>query len=207
MNFIRIHKKYLITSGIIWVACFVIFLLAYMFIVRPQKISKRLIESKLAEKKQVYEFAIRAAKKETKIRLNEQIESLQNRINDFVVDFEDSANLTFDLSQIAEEKKVASFGSKVKSNRGITRNNDEYKYIHENQINISFTGDWNQFATFLNTLERRRPVIFVDKFTIARVGQDDSVFSVNLNVAAFIRKQQDSKTVDKDPVQVYGKKI
>ena len=207
MNFIKVPKKYLIASGVIWAAYFVIFLLAYMFIVRPQKNSKRLVESRLAEKQQVYESALRAEQEETKIRLNEQIESLQNRLKDFVAEFEDSANLTFDLSQIAEEKKVASFGSKVKSNRGITRNKDEYKYIHENQINISFTGDWNQFATFLNTLERYRPIIFVDKFTIARSGQDESVFRVNLNVAAFVRKQQDSKTADKDPAQVYGKKI
>lgn len=207
MNCIKVHKKYLIASGVIWAAYFVIFLLAYMFIVRPQKNSKRLVESRLAEKQQVYESALKAEQEETKIRLNEQIESLQNRLKDFVAEFEDSASLTFDLSQIAEEKKVASFGSKVKSNRGITRDKDEYKYILENQINISFTGDWNQFATFLNTLERHRPVIFVDKFTIARVGQDDSVFRVNLNVAAFVRKQQDDETADKNTEQVYGKKI
>ena len=207
MNFIKIPKKYLIASGVIWAVYFVIFLLAYMFIVRPQKNSKRLVESRLAEKQQVYESALRAEQEETKIRLNEQIESLQNRLKDFVAEFEDSANLTFDLSQIAEEKKVASFSSKVKSNRGITRNKDEYKYIHENQINISFTGDWNQFATFLNSLERRRPVIFVDKFTIARVGQDESVFRVNLNVTAFVRKQQGDETAKKYTGQVYGKKI
>jgi hypothetical protein len=47
----------------------------------------------------------------------------------------------------------------------------------------------------------------VDKFTIARAGQDDSVFRVNLNVAAFVRKQQDSETSDKNTGQVYGKKI
>ena len=207
MNFIKVPKKYLIASGVIWAAYFVLFLVAYMFIVRPQKNAKRLVENRLAEKQQVYESSLRAAQEETKIRLNEQIESLQNRLKDFIVEFEDSANLTFDLSQIAEEKKVASFGSKVKSNRGITRNKDEYKYIHENQINISFTGDWNQFATFLNTLERHRPVIFVDKFTIARSGQDESVFRVNLNVAAFVRKQQDGETADKNTEQVYGKKI
>jgi Tfp pilus assembly protein PilO len=207
MTFIKTHKKYLLTSAIIWAACFVIFLLAYMINVRPQKNSKKLIESKLAEKKQVYESALRAAKEETKIRLNEQIESLQSRLKDFVADFEDSVNLTFDLSQIADEKKVTSFGSKVKSNRGLTMKKDEYNYIRENQINISFTGDFNQFATFLNTLERHRPVIFVDKFTLTRSARDESVYLVNLSVVAFVRKQQDGKTADKTTAQVYGKKI
>jgi Tfp pilus assembly protein PilO len=207
MNFIKVHKKYLLTSGVIWVACFVIFLLAYMIIVRPQKNSKKLVENKLAEKKQVYQSALRAAHEDTKIRLNEQIELLQNRLKDFVADFEDSVNLTFDLSQIADEEKVASFGSKVKSNRGLTMQKDEYKYIRENQINISFSGDFNQFATFLNTLERHRPVIFVDKFTLTRSARDESVYLANLSVIAFVRKQQDSKTADKTTAQAYGKKI
>ena len=207
MNFIKVHKKYLITSGVIWAACLVLFLLAYMFIVRPQKNSKKLVETKLAEKKQVYDSAIRAAKEETKIRLNEQIESLRSRLQDFVADFEDSVNLTFDLSQIAEENKVASFGSKVKSNRGIAKKKDSKKYIQENQINISFNGNFNQFATFLNTLERHRPVIFVDKFIITRSARDESVFLVNLNVISFVRKQQEIKTADNNTAQVYGKKI
>ena len=207
MNFIKVHKKYLITSGVIWAACLVLFLLAYMFIVRPQKNSKKLVETKLAEKKQVYDSAIRAAKEETKIRLNEQIESLRSRLQDFVADFEDSVNLTFDLSQIAEEKKVASFGSKVKSNRGIAKKKDSNKYIQENQINISFNGNFNQFATFLNALERHRPVIFVDKFTLTRSARDESVFLVNLSVISFVRKQQEVKTADNNTAQVYGKKI
>jgi len=206
MTFIKIHKKYLLTSGVIWAACFVIFLLAYMLFVRPQKNSRKLIESKLTEKKQVYESALRAAQEETKIRLNEQIESLQNRLKDFVVDFEDSANLTFDLSQIAEEKKIASFGSKVKNDHGLTTTAD-YKYIRENHINISFIGDFNQFATFLNTLERYRPVIFVDKFTITRSGREGSVYQISLNVTSFVRKQQDSETAGKSTAKVYGRKI
>jgi len=206
MTFIKTHKKYLLASGIIWTACFVIFMLAYMLILRPQKNSGKLIEEKLAEKKKVYKSALKAAREETRIQLKEQIENLQNRLEDFVVDFEDSANLTFDLSQIAEEKKIASFGSKVKNNRGLTTNVD-YKYITENHINISFIGNFNQFATFLNTLERHRPVIFVDKFTITCSGREDSGYQISLNVTAFVKKQQDSKTADEDPTQVYGKKI
>ena len=213
MSFIKTHKKYLTTAGLIWAACFVVFLLAYMLVLGPQKNYKNHIENELDEKKQVYESALRAARKETKIRLNEQIERLRSRLKDFVIDFEDSGNLTFDISQIANEKKVASFSSKVKKSRGLSTKTD-YKYIYENQIVISFIGDFNQFATFLNALERHRPVIFVDKFAITRSGQDNSVYKVSLNVAALVKKQQDEgplsqdgKTTDKRPAQVYGTKI
>lgn len=213
MTFIKTHKKYLTTAGLIWAACFVMFLLAYMLVLGPQKNYKKRIENKLLQRKQVYESALRVAQKETKIRLNEQIERLQSRLKDFVIDFEDSGNLTFDISQIANEKKVASFSSKVKKSGGLSTIPD-YKYIYENHIVVSFIGGFNQFATFLNALERHRPVIFVDKFTITRSGQDNSVYQVSLNVAALVKKQQskgplseDDKTADKRQAQVYGTKI
>ncbi len=192
MTFIKTHRKYLTTAGLIWTACFAVFLLAYILVLGPQKKHERRIENELAERKQVYESALRAAQKETKIRLNEEIERLQSRLKDFVIDFEDSTNLTFDISQIANEKKVASFSSKVKKSRGLSTKTDS-KYIYENQIVISFIGDFNQFATFLNALERHRPVIFVDKFSVTRSGQEDSVYKVSLNVAALVKKQQDGK--------------
>ncbi len=197
MTFIKTHRKYLTTAGLIWTACFAVFLLAYILVLGPQKKHERRIENELAERKQVYESALRAAQKETKIRLNEEIERLQSRLKDFVIDFEDSTNLTFDISQIANEKKVASFSSKVKKSRGLSTITDS-KYIYENQIVISFIGDFNQFATFLNALERHRPVIFVDKFSITRSGQEDSVYKVSLNVAALVKKQQDGRSQKSD---------
>jgi Tfp pilus assembly protein PilO len=193
MSFMKTHKKYLTTAGLIWAACFAVFLLAYILVLGPQKKHERRIENELAGRKQVYESALRAAQKETKIRLNEEIERLRSRLKDFVIDFEDSTNLTFDISQIANEKKVASFSSKVKKSRGLSTITD-YKYIYENQIVISFIGDFNQFATFLNALERHRPVIFVDKFSITRSGQEDSVYKVSLNVAALVKKQRDGRS-------------
>ena len=206
MSFKKTHKKYLMTAGIIWAACFIVFLLAYMLVLGPQKNLEKSLENKLAERKQAYESALRAAQEETKIRLNEQIERLQSRLQDFVIDFEDSANLTFDISQIANEKNVASFSIKSKDSLGLSTI-PECKYICENHIVISFIGGFNQFVTFLNALERHRPVLFVDKFTITRSGQDDSDFQVSLNVAAFVKKQQDGKIVDKGSMKLYGKKI
>lgn len=205
--------QYLKTAGIIWAASFVVFLLAFILILRPQKNSRRRIENELAEKKRVYESAMTATKKETKDRLNEQIENLRTRMKDFIIDFEDSANLTFEISQIANEKNVASFSIKGKESSARAEQIN-YKYINENHIIISFIGEFSQFATFLNALERHRPVLLVDKFTVSRSGNDDSAFRVSLDVSAFVRKQQseklisqENKTTDKRLNDVYGMKI
>ena len=139
----------------------------------------------------MYESALKTTQEETKIKLNEQVERLRNRLGDFVIDFEDSADLTFDISQIASEKKVAYFSIQSKDNRDFTAipNCD---YLYENRIDIGFSSGFNQFATFLNALEKHRPVLFVNGFTIGISPHDDSSYQVSLKTVVLVRKPQDA---------------
>ena len=183
-----IYKKYFTKAALIWAGCFILFFLIYILTLAPQGKNKKWVEKQLDEKKQMYSLAQKAAQEETKIQLNEQVESLQKKWKDFVVEFEDLANLTFDISQIANEKRLTSFSIKGKETRSIP----DGEYLSENHFNISFTGSFNQFAAFLNALERYRPVIFVDRFKITHSRQDDLGHKVNMDVAVLVQKQQDS---------------
>ena len=206
MSFIKIHKNYLMVAGAIWAASFAASLLAYLLVLVPQKDYIEHIENKLTEQKQVFESAQRAAREETRVQASEHIERLQSRLKDFVIDFEDSANLTFDISQIANDEKVSSFSIKTKDSRGLSTLPD-CSYICENHIEISFTGGFKQFATFLNALERHRPVLFIDKFTITHSRLEDAGYRVGLDVTFLVGKPQEGKTAGKRPAQIYGKKI
>jgi len=206
MSFIKTHKNYLMVAGAIWAASLAVFLLAYFLVIKPQKDYIRRTENKLADKKQALESAKRAGRDEIKTQLNEQIERLEDRLRDFVIDFEDSANLTFDISQVANDQKVSSFSIKTKGNRGLSEIPD-CSYILEGYLEISFAGDFQQFATFLNALERHRPVIFIDKFTLIHSRQEDAEYQVGMDVAFLVGKPEEGKTAGKQPVQIYGKKI
>jgi hypothetical protein len=163
-----------------------------MLVRAPQKKSKNRIERRLAEKKQIYDSVLEIAQEETKLKLNEQIWHLRNELKDFVIDFEDSANLTFDIGQIANDKKVGSFSIKTKDNAGGSAVAD-CNYIYEDNIDVSFTAaDFNQFAGFLNAMERHRPVVFVDKFEITRSDRDDSGHQVSMRLSVFVKKRRDS---------------
>ncbi len=198
MAFIETHKKYLTKAAVAWAVCFVMFLLAYMAVLRPQSINKKRLDGILTEKKESHEAAQTAAQESTKTQLHEQIRQLQERLRDFVIDFEDSANLTFDIGQIASEKKVGSFSVKSKDRRaGSTV--PESGSIGENHMDISFIAGFHQFATFVNSLERHRPILFVNEFTIARSNKSGSSYEVTLDVAAFVKKQQETQTADKTP--------
>jgi Tfp pilus assembly protein PilO len=189
------YSRYFKTVGSVWGGCLVVLVLAYMLLIGPQKKLRQQAERELAEKKQMYHSVIKAAQEETKTQLNEQIEELRSRLKDFVTDFEDSATLTFDISQIANDKQVESFRIKNKdSRRGSGRGSaaSERKYIDENRLVASFSADFNQFATFLNALERHQPVVFVDKFTITRSKDNDSAHKVSMDLAFFVKKRQES---------------
>jgi inactivated superfamily I helicase len=193
MDFIKTYRKYLIAAASIWAAYFVLFLLIYIFALRPQKETRHRIENWLIEKKQIHESALKASQNETRIRLNEQITRLRDRLKDFVIDYEDAANLTFDISKIADDKNVDSLSIKSNDKTKVTEI-PNCNYIGESHIDIDFIAGFNQFAAFLNALERNRPVLFVDEFTITNSRQIESGYRVNLKVAVYVKKPQADKT-------------
>jgi Tfp pilus assembly protein PilO len=206
MAFIQTYKKYLTRTAIVWAACLALFALAYIFVLGPQIDSIKRIENEITKKKQQYEMAQLAAREQTKAKLNEEIEGMRDILRDFVVDLEDSANLTFDIGQIANEEKVSSFSIKSKDKRGLLEIPD-CNSICESHVDIDFVAGFSQFATFVNALERHRPVLFVHEFAIARSTRDGLAYQVSLDVAAFVKKQQNKEVADRSSVSTTGSKI
>jgi hypothetical protein len=198
MAFIKTYKRYFKTAALIWAACLVLFSLVYILVLRSQKDNRERLENRIAEKKQLHESALRASQTETKIHLNEEIGRLRDRLSDFVIDFDNSADLTFDISKIANDKNVASLS--IKGNEKMISELPNCEYIGEGHIDIGFNAGFNQFATFLNALERHRPVLFVDQFTITNSRRDDLGYQVNLKVSVFVKKTE----VGKDGVSGSG---
>lgn len=185
----KIYRKYFTMVALIWAACFTVFVFAYMLFLSPQNSTIGQIDSKLAERKQRHDSIVQAGQEENRKRMRDEIERLRSKLKEFVIDSTDSAELTFDISQIASEKKVSAFSIKGKGTTSMAQIGD-CKYISEGRTEISFVGWFNQFATFLNALERHKPVIFVDNFTISRARQDETGYQVTMNVAMFVRQQQ-----------------
>ena len=206
MAFFNHYRKYLLASGVIWAACLMLSILAYFMVLGPQIQARKRLESEFAEKKQTYEFAQNAAKEETKKRLRRQIEELQNKLGLFVINFKDSTNLSFDISQIAGEKKVTSLTVENKKSNSVNPTVSDPNTILESHISVSFISGFQQFATFLNALERNKPVLFVKEFTVALSNRNDSAYQVKLDVTAFVRKQQVSRETKTSEERVVGAK-
>ncbi len=206
MDIFKNNKKYLKILAVIWIVTLVLSVLAYMFAIGPQNRSRKNLESKLAEQKQLCELAQKAAQEETRIRLTEQVDNLRDRLKTFIIDFEDAANLTFDISRIAQEKNVVSLNVEHKSNR-VAPEEDNSKNISERHIDVSFTTGFNQFAAFLNAIERHQPVLFVNQLTLIRSNQGKSSYQIKMDVAALVKKQKEDNTTAKASRQMPEEKL
>ena len=202
-----VYKKYLTITAIAWAVCLVLFVAAYMILLKPQIDSKRHLGKKLTERKLEYEAAHKAAEEQTRIELNEQIAQLRERLNDFVIDFENAGDLKFDITQIAREKEVASLsvgsGKKAKTS---SKPASDANSIDESHIDISFISGFNQFASFVNSLERHRPVILVHEFKLDRSNQDKSAYQITLDVRALVKKQPETEIAGLSSTQLYSAK-
>jgi hypothetical protein len=186
-----IYKKYLTTVALIWAGSFVLLVLIYMLALAPQVKSKKVIKSQLNEKRQQYENALQATQEQTKKQLKEQIQKLQQDLDNFALPSEASADLIFDISQIAGENNVTSFSIKTSSGRK-SEEIPNCEQIGEYLIEADFESGFNQFASLLNTLERHRPVIFVNTFSILRSEDDQQRNQVKMKLAVFVKKRRDS---------------
>lgn len=190
-----IYRKYFKAGVFIWAACFIVFLLFYLLVLIPQEKLRARVEERFIETKSIAEAAREAAKEERKIKLNNQVENFDKELRNFVTEQEATANLIFDISQISSDIKLGSFSITATGSEGIIKI-DNCDYIFAKHIDITFVASFNQFAAFLNALERCRPAIFIDTFSISRSRQSASGHEVDMKLAVLVGKDMGAVEVD-----------
>ena len=187
-----IYKKYISRVSLSWGGCLVLFLAVQMLVLGPQGRKRAELERQLMSKRQMYEAAMTGAREETRSKWNEQIEELENRLHGLAIESEESANLTFDISQLAKDKQAHSFSIRGKDG-GFESQTPFSECIGENRMNVDFAAGFRQFATLLNALERNQPVVFVDKFKMERSKKGESRHPVNMELSVFVLKESGSE--------------
>ena len=186
----RTYKKYILTMSVVWAASLLLFVLAYFLVISPQLQVKAQLVREVVEKQQKYDAAVNAAQEDNKKKLADEVEGLKSKLGDYAVEYQESANLTFDISRIAADKQVGSFNVKTTEQpKDAGKDKSGPKYLQENHIGITFASNFGQFASFLNALERHRPVIFVDKFKVSRGAQGETVHEVNMDLSILVKKR------------------
>jgi hypothetical protein len=183
----KARNRYLMILALAWGPCLLAGAASYAVVLRPQLDHRRELEALVASSKERYSRAIEAAKEKDQSRLAGQVESLRNRIGDFVVPLADTPDLAFKIGTLADEAKLTSFGMRP-ANRAGSEAGPDFEHVAEKHLGMTFSGEFRRFAAFLNTLERRRPVLFVETFAISRPMDKDAEPQANMEVAVLVEK-------------------
>ena len=183
--------KYIKLAALIWSCCFIVFLLVFLLVLSPLNRHRTQVESEFKKVKSDADSALLASEEETKIRLNEQIQDLNDTLGNFVIESENTSNLIYQISSISNEIELKAFQITPTGQNISTF--DNCKYISGQLYQVGFIASFNQFATFLNALERYRPVIFIDTFLITRSRQGENSHTVDMQLAILVLKNEKAK--------------
>lgn len=183
--------KYIKLAALIWSCCFIVFLLVFLLVLSPLNRHGTQVESEFKKVKSDADSALLASEEETKIRLNEQIQDLNDTLGNFVIESENTSNLIYQISGISNEIELKAFQI-TPTGQNISAF-DNCKYISGQLYHVGFIASFNQFATFLNALERYRPVIFIDTFSITRSRQGENSHTVDMQLAILVLKNEKAK--------------
>jgi hypothetical protein len=176
--------------AIVWGVTVALTVAAYNFVIVPQVQAKQSLKKQLVDKKHLYEFAQDMSDDKKRQELVDDMEKLRSELSKYVVGFENSSNLTFDISRIANEKKVSSFSIRA-GDYSKSKTIGTSKDLYENHVKIKFNAGFSQFAAMLNALERHRPVFFIEDFKINRAaGNNTNDNSVEMNISFLMKKSQ-----------------
>ncbi len=183
--------KYIKLAALVWSGCFVVFLLVYILVLFPLNRRRTYIETEFRKVKTNADAAMLASQEQTKIRLNEQIKELKENLGNFVIEPGNTSNLTYQISGISNNIGLNAF-QVTPSGQDITTF-DNCKYISGQLYHVGFTASFNQFAEFLNALERYKPVIFIDTFSITRSRDGKTNHIVDMQLAILVAKNDKAK--------------
>lgn len=180
--------KYLKGMVIVWSCCLVVYLIIFLLVLLPQSKLRTSKENDYRKIKSNADEAFLASQVQTKSRLNEHIEKLNETLGDFVISPGSISNLTYEISGLSNEIGLNAF--QVAPTGQSLAALDDCKYVSGQLYQVSFTSSFNKFATFVNALERYKPFIFVDTFSITKSRFDDLNHDVKMQLAILVEKDE-----------------
>ena len=185
------NSKLIKKIALAWTGLLVLFVAGYLMTISPQRKTILDFAGKLEEAEKNYKLAIESSDQKYRNDLIRKTRELEDKLNAFAIGFEDSANLTFDVSQLASSNKANLTniqGQRIDHNEQL----HGCERITEGTIKLNLSSSFPQFAKFLNDLERNNPVIFIDSFSISRNQEDVMQNDVEMNLKYLVTKEDKS---------------
>jgi hypothetical protein len=190
---ILVDRKNLIIAGLVWGVSLVVFIPAYLFVIKNQEEQLTSLKNEIILLQVDSDQARIATSDSAKENLNKEIENLKMKLGNFVIDANNIQDLaSIDIINMARNIGLEEFHIDPWKGVDVAAFND-CKYVFGQTMIVSFSSSFTGFAKFINMLERYKTTIFVDSFSITRSSDEKAKHKINMNLAVLIAKQKTVK--------------
>ena len=189
------NKKFIIRIALIFLIGLLPSILGYFLIINPKRTSLKIIQDQIKNENKRLNCTLAVADEVRQNQFKQEWQQLQEQISKFVINLGQTNNLSLQISRIANKTGLYMFASQTKNERFFNEI-PNCEIIGESYIDISFRGSFPQFATFLNALERYKPVIYVDKFVVSQTDKGITCNKVEMTLSMLVR--EGTENISKD---------
>ncbi|HOK65736.1 MAG TPA: GspMb/PilO family protein [Anaerohalosphaeraceae bacterium] len=179
-------RKYWIYVACVWGPWLLLAASFYTLVLTPQTERLKAVHQDLTVSSDRVSVARLASQPDTQQRQQELLNELQQRIDDFLVPSGKQDKVLFEISRLANTAGLSEYAGKTREDVWAAEDSGQTKLKRIWQT-ITFRGTFQQFASFVNALERSRPTVFVESASIERSRQQSKLHSAKLLVSFLIQ--------------------
>lgn len=187
-------SRYAIVTIVVWGACLFLMGIGYSLLYAPQKAELFRLRSQSEQNSAELETTRVAILPETREKMNQQCQRNDRLIDSFSTLKQTENELVFHIGQIASELDLVEFSSKQQKQKGHTTVGDS-KTLAEVWLDIEFFATFQQFARFINELERNCPAVFVEEVFFRRKPDTEKGHDVKLQLSFLTRTEKQDKRI------------
>ena len=180
------HKKFLMIWALVWGTSLLLLAIIYVFLMTPQKKQLEILHGELAEKEQQHSTSEIADSAKTRTQLRRETTQLSEKLVEYVVGRDDLSKVTFSVKKIASEIGLREYKSKRKTSLPYVPIAN-CNHIGSMNVNLNFNSTFNEFARFINILERHKPIIFIETFSVEQPSGNKTELQINTMFSTFVR--------------------
>lgn len=181
-------KKYWISVGVFWSPWVIVCAVLYLVMLRPQAHLHKTIHNELVTSNDRVSVARMATLEDTRKRQGELLTDLQDRIGEFLVAPDQQDRVLFEISRLATSFGLADYAGKSRQDLWGAEEGEQVK-IQRMWMTITFKAPFQQFAAFINAMERNSPAVFIESAGIERSRENLKQHRAKLLIAFFTRPE------------------
>ncbi|MHC4524296.1 MAG: hypothetical protein ACYTEU_01055 [Planctomycetota bacterium] len=186
--------RYRIVTLSVWAVSVIVLGAGYFLFYLPQKTELAQLQNQCSESQMELERAQLAGQDQTKEKMQRRCQEADRLISDFSTEHDKTTELVFEVGQIANDLRLAEFSSKNEKKRDQSTI-EKSKTLDEGWLNVKFFATFDQFAQFMNQLERHCPVVFIEEVSFRRGTSSGKGHEVSLQLSFLAEKATNNKKV------------